>query len=306
MYLVEPFFEMLQYNRGFEDGRLIPEYDADFANLKGKKVDYAIQLRKKPEIIIEVKKAGINLTDKHLRQLNNYFIHTTESKIGILTNGIEYKFYCRNENSGASLYPTPFFTVDLENIEGDIFEGLSLFYMSIIDTNAIVEDAQEVFFIENFEDALYKEFSNPSREFVKAIYSKMNGGRLTEKIESQIRQLINSISIKSALDNLIIDEAFKANSGIITTEQELKAYHVIKTILAQNKNICTDSIGYKDYKTKFSIILDNRPKKKVCDLIITSKSQKIEIDGDAYEFSDIDSILKHKKALINKALELIE
>ena len=47
MYLVEPFFEMLRFNRGFENGNLVPEYDADFANLKGKKVDY---LRANPAV----------------------------------------------------------------------------------------------------------------------------------------------------------------------------------------------------------------------------------------------------------------
>ena len=64
MYLVEPFFEILRFNRGFDNGNLVPEYDADFANLKGKKVDYAILFKGKPEILIEVKKASIKLTTK--------------------------------------------------------------------------------------------------------------------------------------------------------------------------------------------------------------------------------------------------
>ena len=55
MYLVEPFFEILRFNRGFDNGNLVPEYDADFANLKGKKVDYAILTKGKPEILVEVK-----------------------------------------------------------------------------------------------------------------------------------------------------------------------------------------------------------------------------------------------------------
>ena len=88
MYLVEPFFEILRFNRGFENGNLVPEFDADFANLKGKKVDYAILFKNKPEIIVEVKKANLKLTDKHAAQLNEYFNNTNDAKIGILTNGI--------------------------------------------------------------------------------------------------------------------------------------------------------------------------------------------------------------------------
>lgn len=99
MHLVEPFFEWLGYSpRGMGDPILIPEYDADFADLKKKKVDYAIQFRKKPEILIEVKKATVKINSTHVRQLNEYFVHTNESKIGILTNGIEYQFFCRKTN----------------------------------------------------------------------------------------------------------------------------------------------------------------------------------------------------------------
>ena len=118
MYLVEEFFQILGYNRGFDNGNLVPEYDADFANLKGKKVDYAIQFRGKPEIIVEVKKAGLKLNDKHLSQLNEYFNNTNDSKIGILTNGIEYHFYCRNKNGNTGLHPTPFYSFDFNNIDG--------------------------------------------------------------------------------------------------------------------------------------------------------------------------------------------
>ena len=71
---------------------LIPEYDADFDGKKGKRVDYAIKLGKRePEIIIEFKSFGKNL-DKHTTQLKEYFTNTSNSKIGILTNGIELEW----------------------------------------------------------------------------------------------------------------------------------------------------------------------------------------------------------------------
>jgi len=160
--------------------------------------------------------------------------------------------------------------------------------------------------MEGFEDALFREFAQPSRDFVKSIYAKMGGNRLTENIEKQIKELINSISIRTALDKLIVDESEKANSGIITTHEEMKVFHVIKTILAQHKKIDTNSIGYQDYKGKFVIILDNKKSKKVCDLYITPKYQKIEINGEKLDIPDIDSIVKLKKKLIDKALELVE
>lgn len=305
MYLVEPFFEKLRFNRGFENGNLVPEFDADFANLKGKKVDYAILFRNKPEIIIEVKKANTKLTNKHLAQLNEYFNNTNDSKIGILTNGIQYEFYCRNNNGGSGLHPTAFYTFNWENIEGSVIDKLAEFYATSINIKEIIDSAQEAFFMEGFEEAFFKEMANPSRDLVKSIFNHMNGSRLTETVEKQIKELINSVSLKSVLDRLIVEESTKANSGIHTTEDELKVYHIIKTILAQHKQIETSSIGYRDLKGKFSILIDDNQKKKICDLYISPNSHKIDLDGEKIDIPDFDSIVKLKKKLIDKALSLI-
>ena len=307
MYLVEEFFQILGYNRGFENGSLIPEYDADFADLKGKKVDYAIPFRNKPEIIIEVKKAGVKLNDRHLRQLNEYFVYTKDAKIGILTNGKEYKFYCRNKNGSNGLHPSPFFILNWEDINSSSLESLASFYATDIEVSNIIENAQELFLIESFEEGLFKELAKPSKEFVKAIFKNMDvGSKMTENIENEIRSLISAVSIKSALDRLMIAEANSANSGIITTDEELKVYHIIKTILAQHKNIDTSSVGYRDFKGKFSVLIDENQKKKVCDLYITENSKRIDIGGEKFEIPDIDSVVKLKKKLVDKALSFFE
>jgi hypothetical protein len=305
MYLVEPFFKILRFDPGFENGNLVPEYDADFANLKGKKVDYVILFKGKPEILIEVKKVATKLTTKNTSQLNEYFNNTSESKIGILTNGIVYEFYCKNTNGGNNLHPTPFYTFNWENVEGSQIEKLAEYYATSIDVKAIIDSAQESFFLERFEEGMFKELSKPSKEFIKAIFSHMEGANLTENIENKIRQFINSVSIKSALDRLVVEESKTLNSGIFTTEDELRVFNTIKTILAQHKQINTNSIGYKDFKGKFSVILQDNLKKKICDLYITQTSCKIDIDGEKIDIPDIDSIVKLKKRLTDKAIQLI-
>ena len=47
-------------------------------------------------------------------------------------------------------------------------------------------------------------------------------------------------------------------------------------------------------------------KKKICDLYITPNSQKIDIDGEKFDIPDIDSIIKHKKKLIDRTISLME
>jgi hypothetical protein len=88
-FLIEPFFEMLNY----VSNDLIPEYNADFGERVSQKIDYAIVLNKKDTILIEAKKQSSRLTDKEAGQLNGCFNNTKNSKIAILTNGIEYRFY---------------------------------------------------------------------------------------------------------------------------------------------------------------------------------------------------------------------
>jgi hypothetical protein len=51
--------------------------------------------------------------------------------------------------------------------------------------------------------------------------------------------------------------------------------------------------------------LQDNLKKKVCDLYITQHNHKIDIDGEKLEIPDIDSIIKLKKKLTDKALSLI-
>lgn len=305
-YLIEPIFKMLGFQTGFNNGELIPEYDADFASLKGRKVDYAINFRNKPEIIIEAKKASQKLTTRNLRQLNEYFINTSDSKIGVLTNGVDYEFYCRNNEGGVGLHPTPFFSFSLEEVSSISFDQLAKFHVKLIDVKNLVEEAQELFYVDAFEDALFKEFAKPSEHFLKAIDERMGSGVLTAKDKAKLKELINSVSIKSALDRLIVEEASNANSGVITTEEELKVFHVIKTILAQNKKIETSSVGYRDVKSKFSILMDDNQKKKICDLKISPKGKTIIIDNETFEIPDIDSIVKLKKKLTDRALSYVD
>lgn len=307
MYLIEPFFEMLLFNRTGLDGTLFPEYTADFADLKGKKVDYAILLNgKRPDIVVEAKKAGLKLNENHLRQLNEYFMYTSDAKIGILTNGIQYEFYTRNSNSKTSLNPKPFFVFNLEDYDSSSLEMLAMFYRTEINIKAIIEEAEDVFFLDRFEDAFYKELADPSKDFIKAVYGRMGGQRLTPQLEISIKQLINAVSIKDALEKLIEKEARSANTGVITTEEELKFFHIIKTVIAHHKSIETNRVGYRDMKGKFTILLDDNQKKKICDLFVSANSSKLEIDGDKFDIPDIDSILKLKKKLTDKALTLID
>ena len=135
----------------------------------------------------------------------------------------------------------------------------------------------------------------------------MEGSRLTAAQADKIRSLINSVSLKSVVDRLVEEDAGGANSGIVTTEEELQVYQIVRTILAQSRKVQTERVTYRDQRTVFSILIDDNIRQKVCDLIIKNKHNRtLILDSVRYDIPDIDSILKLKKQLIEKASTFME
>lgn len=299
-FLIMPFMDLL----GYTHMDLIPEYDADYDGKKGKRVDYAIKLGKRePEIIIECKSYGKNL-DRHTTQLKEYFANTSNSKIGILTNGIEYRFYASKEKH-PMMHNNPFFTFEIGDDEDiSALKDLARYHKDLIDVKAIVEEANEIIFLRQFNEAMFLEFSNPSRDFVKSIYDKMGiGSRMNSDMEAKLDKMINIHSFKDAIDRMVAERA--ANGKTVTTKEELNAYNIVRTLLVQSNKISSDRISYRDQKTAFSILVDNNQRKNICDLRINSKGKSISIGSFKARFKNVDDLVKMKKKLIDRALTYI-
>lgn len=288
------------------------EYVADMGDKKGRRVDVAITLGKKdPIMLIECKSVTSKLNDNHFRQLNEYCLYSPSTKIGILTNGVIYNFYTINSKERKGLNIKPFFSFDLNNYETADIEKLALFNRPSIEINDILQEAEDVYFLHNFDNALFKTLNDSSEEFLKIVYKNMGGTRSTEKVLDQIKSSIHSTSIKTVLDKIIQKEISESNSGIITTVEEVKAYNVVKTILAMSskiKNTDLERIGYRDLKNMFLIIVDDKQNKKICSVVFKEKSKVIEIDGYRFELEDvsISSITKLKKELTESALKNLQ
>jgi hypothetical protein len=300
-FLIDPFFMLLNY--AHED--LIPEYEADFGERVSNKVDYAIKLNRKDIIIIECKKLTSKLTDKEAGQLSGYFQNAKNSRIAILTNGREYRFY-----SDVALTNTmdskPFFVFDITSYSDNDVENLLDFDARIINVNDIIIKAQESVFIEDFENTFFKEMTNPSTDFLKLMHKRMTFK--TKYNEDRMKELMNSSLFKSLTEKIIIHET-KTNSksaGIITTSDELQAYHTIRTLLIQNKKIPNDRITYRDQKGTFNILVDDNQRKTICQLKFTDSSKKLIVGMNEYPLENIDDILKFKIELNERTLQLIE
>jgi hypothetical protein len=303
--LIHPFLNILNYQK-IDD--YTHEFYADMLDKKNRRVDIAITLGKKdPIMLVECKSCTSKLTDNHFRQLNEYCLYTPSAKIGIVTNGIIYNFYTINAKSKQGLNTRPFFSFDIMNYETSDLEMLALFNHQNIEIKTILEEAEEIYFLNEFDNALFETLGNPSDDLAKIIYRNMGGLRSNDKILNQIKELVNSTSINTSLDKIIKEEISKSNTGVITTNEEIKAYNVVKTILAMSSKIKSpqlDRISFRDLKTMFIIIVDDNQNKQVCSIVFKENSKIIEINKINHKLEDvsISSITNLKKELIEMAL----
>jgi hypothetical protein len=301
-FLIEPFFFMLNY----VSTDLIPEYNADFGDRVSQKIDYAIVLNKKDTILIEAKKQNSKLTDKEAGQLNGYFNNTKNSKIAILTNGVEYRFYSDVVEPNI-IDNKPFFLFNLSSYTENDIEGLLKFDKRFIKIKEIVESAQEIVFAESFEDSLFKELLAPSKDLLKIIHRNMLfKTKFNEETQGKMINLINSSLLKCLYDKKVIEESNSNSQGVITTELEIQAYHIIRTLLIQNKKIPNERISYKDFKSFFNISIDDSSKKVICKLGFNNGKMKISIENNEYILEHIDDLVKYKNELTNRTLSLVE
>jgi hypothetical protein len=280
MYLIEPLLEILGYSR-IDERDMLTEINAGWGQ-KNDKADLGLIVKgKEPEIIVECKKYGKKLTDKEASQLNNYFINTKSSKIGILTNGLEWRFYTINEvEKESKLFQIPFLVIDFSEIDDSKIELFAQFHKNATDIKVILEEAQDFFFLQGFSDALTAELLEPSDDFIKAIFSRMAGKRMNDNIKDKLRSLINSNSIQLALPKLIEEES-KSGNMIITTGEELKIYHSVKTIIINSiKKIDFSRISYRDQKNSFNILVDDNQRKLIAKITSNKEKYFIEVGGN--------------------------
>ncbi|WP_418905900.1 type I restriction endonuclease [Borreliella carolinensis] len=139
------------------------EYKADIPKLNGlKKVDYIIYPTRKdeePTILIEAKYHNSKeKLENHLKQLKPYFenIRSQEKRVefGILTDGIEYRFYTDLDKDNL-LDNEPFMVINLEKLTSKDF-------------------ALEKKYTDKFLSYLRKEIKNPGDDFLKFFKTKID------------------------------------------------------------------------------------------------------------------------------------
>jgi hypothetical protein len=204
------------------------------------------------------------------------------------------------------LYDKPFVTVNFDELTEADVDFLSQIHKNNIDLSELHDKAQDFFFIEGFTDALLAELLDPSDKLIEAVFSRMHGKRLNDTIKSKLRERINSGTIQSLLPRLIEEES-KSGNFVITTAEELKIYHAVKTLLLNSiKKIDANRISYRDQKNSFNIIVDDNNKKIIAKITNSRNKYSIDINGEKYDANNIENIVALKKPLIDITQSYLE
>src|ERR1044071_7429696 len=174
--LVMPFIRILGYDI-FDPTEVVPEFVADVGIKKGEKVDYAIKKDGKIIMLFECKHCGGDLSIKHASQLFRYFT-TTEARIGVLTNGVVYRFFTDLEATN-KMDEKPFLELDMMDLNEAVVNELKKLTQPAFNLDELMTAAGELKYTREVKKFLSGQMDNPSDEFVKLCASKVYNGVLT-------------------------------------------------------------------------------------------------------------------------------
>lgn len=315
---IMPFIKELGYDV-FNPNEVTPELVADIGLKQGEKIDYAIMQNGEPIILIECKHHAAPLNVHNASQLFRYF-HTTKAKFSILTNGFEYRFYTDLVEKN-KMDEKPFFVFNITDIKDNQIEELKKFHKAQFDFQNIVNTANELKIMNELKIIINSELTDPSPEFIKHFARQAYPGMITAKVMEQftsltkrtIQNYINDL-ITERLKSALTKEDDKAKemqqgqqeetadvSRVLTTQEELEGFMIVKTILRQK--IPLKRIAYRDAQSYFAILLDDNNRKTICRLYLDGNKKYLAIlDAERkelrHELASLDDIFKYGDLLL--------
>ncbi|WP_437805489.1 hypothetical protein [Sorangium sp. So ce1078] len=102
--LIGPLFTLLGYDLT-DPRQCLPEYRVDFGKDRSvKPIDWAFLQNARPIFFVEAKEAGRKLAGFD-EQLADYFAKAPDAKLGVLTNGIQWRFRRGGRRCSAGCWP---------------------------------------------------------------------------------------------------------------------------------------------------------------------------------------------------------
>jgi len=130
------------------------------------------------------------------------------------------------------------------------------------------------------------------------MYQKQNSDRLKTALKKEDET--------QAPDNAPLAE--ESASKVITTDEELESFMIVKSILRQR--IAINRITYRDAQSYFAILLDDNNRKTICRMYLNGNKKSIATIDDQkkevkFELNSLDDIFRHSDELL-RVVETLE
>lgn len=281
---VLPFLQALGYNAA-NPLEVKAEYIADFATRRSsgqfEKVDYLLLVKGVPAIFVECK-AVDKAVEAHDGQLKKYFNSTPSVRLAVITNGLQWRFFTDIHKDNI-MDEAPFLEVDMLNVTERAASLLEPFTKGQFDSEKVKPYAEDTIALVKATGFFQEILSKPTEKFVEFVIKdqKLAGERMVTK------NVINHFGpiVKKAIETALLEMVTKpikqmqeeappppppspgatppppgqqakqaqAGQGIVTTEEELAIFGIVKKICAES--LAKVPVVYKDGTNYFAINL---------------------------------------------------
>ena len=195
--LILPFFTALGYDTS--DPRIvIPEVKCAIRGAE--RIDYVLASDGAYLMLVECKHWRENL-DNHVNQIEQYYhagLRNFGTRIGVLTNGIEWRFFADIEKQNM-MDAEPFFVFDISMPTYNAISQLKMFRKDDFDVQSIVCSAAKMIMANRLHNIVDVELSNPSDRFVDFFWNRLG---TCKKLSKQQRAIFSPM-VKAEIDSFI-------------------------------------------------------------------------------------------------------
>jgi len=254
--LIGPFFTMLGYD--LTDPReCIPEFKADFGKDRSSKpIDWAFLNNDAFAMFVEAKEVGRKLAGFD-EQLADYFAKKPEVKVGILTNGAQWRFFTDVVNPNV-MDNEPFAKWDIFADDPPPFDVITLLQKSSFNAELIRAFAQR----QRAQNLLVRELAKllePSTEFTKHAVANIETRNLTQAVVESWKPVVASALDEWARQRMLTAALSAPQAGssqdgnpepskVVTTVEEVQVFTTISNLLGPER-----TTGYEDTVSYFKI-----------------------------------------------------
>lgn len=123
-------------------------------------------------------------------------------------------------------------------------------------------------------------------------------------ISDRLKSALKTETVEEAKNEEIDNKALEEDGNkIITTEEEIESYFIVKSILRQAVDV--SRVVYRDAQTYFAILLDDNNRKPICRMYFNAISKKYIATFDEnkketkHEITSLNDIYNYSEYLIN-------